>query len=112
VYNLILLHNKDRRLPKIHEETESLTELDEPSMYKVLLHNDDYTTMEFVVHILKTIFHKSQHESEKIMLDVHKNGKGLCGVYTLEIAKTKVDQVRTLAKQNKFPLMATYEKEE
>ncbi len=99
-------------MPQIQEETQSDILLDEPPMYRVLLHNDDYTTMEFVVHVLMSIFHKSRQESEQIMLDVHKKGKGVCGVYTLEIAKTKVEQVRTLARQNKFPLMATYEKDE
>ncbi len=99
-------------MPRIQEEVESHIELDEPPMYRVVLHNDDYTTMEFVVHVLMTVFHKSELESEQIMLDVHKKGRGICGVYTLEIAKTKVEQVRTLARQNKFPLMATYEKDE
>ena len=81
-------------------------------MYRVILHNDDYTTMEFVVHILTMIFHKSEQESERIMLDVHKKGKGVCGVYTREIAQTKVEQVRVLAKQNQYPLLATYEIDE
>ena len=99
-------------MPKIQEEIESEIVLDEPPMYRVVLHNDDYTTMEFVVHILKTIFHKSEQESERIMLDVHKKGRGVCGVYTREIAQTKVEQVKTLAKQNQFPLLATYEIDE
>ena len=99
-------------MPKIQEEIESEIVLDEPPMYRVILHNDDYTTMEFVVHILTMIFHKSEQESERIMLDVHKNGKGVCGVYTREIAQTKVEQVRVLAKQNQYPLLATYEIDE
>jgi len=99
-------------LPKIQEEIESEIVLDEPPMYRVILHNDDYTTMEFVVHILTMIFHKSEQESERIMLDVHKKGKGVCGVYTREIAQTKVEQVRVLAKQNQYPLLATYEIDE
>ncbi len=99
-------------LPKIQEEIETEIVLDEPPMYRVVLHNDDYTTMEFVVHILRTIFHKSEQESERIMLDVHKKGKGICGVYTREIAQTKVEQVKVLAKQNQFPLLATYEIDE
>lgn len=99
-------------MPKIHEEVESEIVLDEPPMYRVVLHNDDYTTMEFVIHILKTIFHKSEQESERIMLDVHKKGRGVCGIYTREIAQTKVEQVKTLAKQNQFPLLATYEIDE
>ena len=99
-------------MPKIHEEIESQIVLEEPPMYRVVLHNDDYTTMEFVVHVLMSVFHKSEAESERIMLDVHKKGRGVCGVYTREIAQTKVEQVRTLAKQNKFPLLATYEIDE
>ncbi len=96
-------------MPKIQEEIDTEIVLDEPPMYRVVLHNDDYTTMEFVVHILTTIFHKSQQEGERIMLDVHKRGKGVCGVYTREIAQTKVEHVKVLAKQNQFPLLATYE---
>jgi len=61
--------------------------------------------------VLKKIFHKTQEQSEQIMLDVHKKGKGMCGVYTFEIAQTKVEQVKTLAKQNEFPLLATYEED-
>ena len=99
-------------MPKIQEEIESQIVLEEPPMYRVVLHNDDYTTMEFVVHVLMSVFHKSEAESERIMLDVHKKGRGVCGVYTREIAQTKVEQVRTLAKQNKFPLLATYEIDE
>ncbi len=96
-------------MPQIDEEIESDIALDEPPMYRVVLHNDDYTTMEFVVHVLKTIFHKSEQESERIMLAVHEQGRGVCGVYTREIAQTKVEQVKRLAKQNQFPLLATYE---
>ena len=99
-------------MPRIEEEIASEIVLDEPPMYRVVLHNDDYTTMEFVVHILMTIFHKSKQESERIMLDVHKKGRGVCGVYTREIAQTKVEQVRVLAKQHQFPLLATYEIDE
>ncbi len=98
-------------MPKIKEEVDYALMLDEPSMYKVLLHNDDYTTMDFVVMVLKRVFHKTQEQSEQIMLDVHKKGKGVCGVYTFEIAQTKVEQVKTLAKQNQFPLLATCEAE-
>ena len=98
-------------MPKINEEVESQLALDKPSMYKVILHNDDYTTMEFVVMILTDIFHKRIEESEKIMWDIHKKGKGICGVYTHEIAQTKVEQVLDLAKDNEFPLLATMEEE-
>ncbi len=98
-------------MPKINEEVESQLALDKPSMYKVILHNDDYTTMEFVVMILSDIFHKSIEQAEKIMWDIHQKGKGVCGVYTHEIAQTKVEQVLELAKDNEFPLLATMEEE-
>jgi len=98
-------------MPKIKEEIESELALDEPSMYRVVLHNDDYTTMDFVVMVLKRVFHKTQEQAEQIMLDVHKRGKGVCGIYTFEIAQTKVEQVKLLAKENQFPLLATYEEE-
>ena len=83
--------------------------LDEPKMYRVILHNDHYTTMDFVVTVLMKIFHKSAAEATKIMLDVHKKGKGLCGVYICDIAMTKVAQVDKMAKENEFPLKCSYE---
>jgi len=75
----------------------------------VLLHNDDYTTMDFVVEILMKIFHKSLLESEQIMLNIHRLGRAVCGIYTYEIAQTKVYQVKQLAKKSGFPLLATLE---
>jgi len=84
-------------------------ELDEPRMYKVLLHNDDYTTMEFVVSVLQQVFHKSPAEATMIMLNVHKSGVGVCGVYTAEVAETKVGLVHYLAKKNGFPLKCSME---
>jgi len=81
-----------------------------PAMYRVLLMNDDYTTMEFVVSILVTIFQKSAEEATQIMLAVHQNGIGVCGVYTFEIAETKVAQVMDAAKRNQHPLQCTLEK--
>jgi len=84
-------------------------ELEEPPMYKVLLHNDDYTTMDFVVEILKTVFHKSEEEATRIMLHVHYNGIGVCGVYPAEIAETKVEIVHSLARQHGFPLRCSME---
>jgi ATP-dependent Clp protease adaptor protein ClpS len=98
-------------LPKIEEELDLSLALYEPTKYKVLLHNDDYTTMDFVVEILTMIFHKSIAESEKIMFAIHKSGRAICGVYTYEIAQTKVYQVKQLAKKNGFPLLATLEEE-
>jgi len=82
----------------------------EPPLYKVLLHNDDYTTMDFVVDVLITVFHKSEAEAEKIMLNVHKKGVGVCGVYPYELAETKVETVTALAKNSGYPLKSTMEK--
>jgi ATP-dependent Clp protease adaptor protein ClpS len=94
---------------KVFTEEKAESKVKEPSMYKVLLLNDDYTTMEFVVDILVNIFHKSTAEATKIMLDVHKKGKGIVGIYTYDIANTKIMQVHSLAKQNNFPLKASME---
>ena len=91
--------------------TETKTKTKKPSMYKVLLLNDDYTPMEFVVHILERIFHKSGGEATQIMLHVHQKGIGVCGVYTYEIAETKVNQVVDIARRNQHPLQCTMEKE-
>ena len=82
-----------------------------PAMYKVYLLNDDYTPMEFVVQILEVIFNKSHEDAMRIMLEVHKKGLGLCGVYTFEIAETKVAQVMGAAQQAQHPLQCTMEKE-
>lgn len=79
-------------------------------MYKVLLHNDDYTTMEFVVQVLMLVFHKSVEQATHIMLNVHKRGVGMCGVYTFEVAETKVATVTRLARENGHPLKCTMEK--
>ena len=82
-----------------------------PSMYKVLMLNDDYTPMEFVVHVLERFFNKSREEATRIMLHVHTRGVGICGVYTYEVAETKVTQVMDLARQNQHQLQCTIEKE-
>jgi len=84
-------------------------ELKEPSMYRVVLHNDDYTTKEFVVEVLRAVFHKPAVEATKIMMDVHKKGRGVVGVYTWDIAQTKVAQVHQLAKEREFPLKCSVE---
>ena len=81
----------------------------EPTLYKVVLLNDDYTTMEFVIHVLETVFQKSPAEAFRIMMHVHLNGKGIAGVYPWEIAETKVDTVTEMARQSEFPLRAAIE---
>jgi ATP-dependent Clp protease adaptor protein ClpS len=81
----------------------------EPTLYKVVLLNDDYTTMEFVIHVLETVFQKSPAEAFRIMMHVHLNGKGIAGVYPWEIAETKVDTVTSMARQSEFPLRAAIE---
>ena len=82
-----------------------------PSMYKVVLLNDDYTPMEFVVMLLETVFHKSAEEATRIMLHVHQRGVGICGVFPYDIAETKVTQVVELARRNEHPLQATLERD-
>jgi ATP-dependent Clp protease adaptor protein ClpS len=82
-----------------------------PSMYKVLLLNDDYTPMEFVVHILERFFQKNRQEATDIMLHVHRRGVGICGIFTYEVAETKVAQVMDFARANEQPLQCTMEKE-
>jgi ATP-dependent Clp protease adaptor protein ClpS len=82
-----------------------------PSLYKVLLLNDDYTPMEFVVHVLERFFNKGREEATRIMLHVHQKGVGICGVYTYEVAETKVAQVMDFARQHQHPLQCTMEKE-
>jgi ATP-dependent Clp protease adaptor protein ClpS len=82
-----------------------------PSMYKVLMLNDDYTPMEFVVDVLQHIFQKTREEATKIMLHVHQKGVGVCGVYTYEVAETKVTQTVDYARKNQHPLQCTLEKE-
>ena len=86
-------------------------ETSKPELYKVLLLNDDYTTMDFVVDILETVFHKQPAEAHRIMMMVHTQGKGLCGVYPFEIAETKVATVTQRARENGFPLRASMEPE-
>lgn len=99
--------------PEIEEEitSEIRDEVEEPPMYKVLLHNDDYTTMEFVVEILMLVFNKPSEEAVLIMLNVHHKGIGICGVYTYEVSETKVNTVHALAREWGYPLKCTMEKE-
>ncbi|MCY4380157.1 MAG: ATP-dependent Clp protease adapter ClpS [Proteobacteria bacterium] len=88
------------------------TKVDEPKMHRVLLHNDDFTPMEFVVDILENYFDKSPPQATQIMLDVHKKGVGLCGVFTKEIAETKTMMVVEKAKTHQYPLKCTHEEDD
>lgn len=99
--------------PKIKKKSRAEIDLKQefPSMYKVVLHNDDYTTMEFVVEVLVTVFGKSLEKASLIMLNIHNQGKGICGSYTREVAETKVNTVQHLAREQGFPLKCTMEKE-
>jgi ATP-dependent Clp protease adaptor protein ClpS len=93
--------------------TESRTKekVQHPPMWRVLLHNDDYTTQEFVVYVLETVFNKPQAEAFAIMMQVHQSGLGIAGIYTRDVAETKVKAARQLAEQNEFPLLVTMEPE-
>lgn len=90
-------------------DTTEKTSLQEPPFYRVVLHNDDYTTMDFVVTILQSIFHKNIEEATRIMLNVHHQGRGIAGIYTREIGETKVALVHRIAKRNEFPLRCSLE---
>jgi len=104
----IMKHDNDTDLDRgVVTETEK--KLKKPPLYKVLLHNDDYTTMEFVVYILQSVFHHPSTKATQIMLHVHRRGIGVAGVYTYEIAETKVNQVHELAKKYEYPLKCSME---
>jgi ATP-dependent Clp protease adaptor protein ClpS len=98
-----------------HEQTDGAVKeraahkTEEPKLYNVIILNDDYTTMEFVLQILETLFQKSPAEAYRIMMHVHRNGRGLAGVYTYEVAETKADKVAVLAADAGYPLRATIE---
>jgi ATP-dependent Clp protease adaptor protein ClpS len=87
------------------------SEVKEPSFYKVILLNDDFTPMDFVTHVLQKFFNKTSEEAQKVMLDVHKSGQGLAGIFSFEVAETKVFLTNNLSKQNKYPLKCLMEKE-
>lgn len=88
---------------------ENERKLDEPKMYKVVLHNDHYTTMDFVIEVLIKVFNMPAAKATQVMLDVHKKGIGICGVYTYDIASTKVKQVHDMARTREFPLKSSME---
>lgn len=91
--------------------TEQETKLEKPKLFKVLLHNDDFTTMEFVVFVLQYVFNRSDADAITIMLKVHKEGIGIAGIYPYEVAKTKSEKTMNLAKSREFPLLCTVEAE-
>ena len=91
--------------------TQTITRTTKPSLYRVLILNDDYTPMEFVVYVLERFFNKTREEATTIMLHVHQNGVGVCGIFTYEVAETKVAQVLDLARRSEHPLQCTMEKE-
>ena len=90
---------------------ESKEKVTEPPMYKVLIHNDDYTTKVFVVEILTAVFNKSIEEATQLMWQIHRNGSGVCGIYPYELAETKINIVTKVARENGFPLKTTMERE-
>jgi len=89
---------------------ESREKVEEPPLYKVLLHNDDFTTMEFVVWVLETVFNMPEEQAIQVMLNVHLRGTGVAGIYTFEIAETKVERATALAREQEYPLLITMEK--
>ena len=91
---------------------EAEEEVRQPPLYRVLLHNDDYTTMDFVVYVLQTIFHRSESDAIRLMLQVHQQGFGVAGVFTHEIAEMKVSETMELARANEYPLLCTLEEAE
>ncbi len=93
-------------------ETRKKEALKKPPLYKVIFHNDNYTTMEFVIEILRGVFMKSESDAVAIMLDVHKNGMGVAGVYTRDVAETKINKTHALAREREYPLKLSMEPEE
>jgi ATP-dependent Clp protease adaptor protein ClpS len=91
--------------------TESEAKLEKPPMFKVLLHNDDFTTMEFVIFVLRTVFHKTEADAFYIMLKVHEEGAGIAGIYAYEIANMKAEKTMSLARAHEYPLLCTVEEE-
>lgn len=96
-------------VPAKQTETAARPRVAQPPLFRVLMHNDDYTTMEFVVRILRTVFHKSAVEAEQIMLTVHHKGVGQCGTYPFAVAETKVQKVHAMALEEGFPLRCSLE---
>ena len=87
------------------------TKLEKPPLYRVLIHNDDFTTMEFVIYVLVRVFQRAEADAVRIMLQVHTEGYGVAGVYTYEVAEMKASQVMSLARESEYPLLCTVEEE-
>lgn len=100
----------DHHGPGVGVATRTRARTKRPSQYKVLLLNDDYTPMEFVVHVLQRFFKMDMEEATRVMLQVHQRGVGVCGIFSYEVAETKVNQVMDFARQNQHPLQCTLEK--
>lgn len=104
-------------MPEVDKREDVLTEskveqrLERPRLWRVLLHNDDFTTQEFVVWVLETVFHRAPPDAFSIMMHVHQAGIGVAGIYTREVAETKIQTTRRLAEQNEYPLLVTMEPE-
>lgn len=96
-------------VPSRQAEVASRTRIDEPPLFLVLMHNDDYTSMEFVVRVLRAVFHKTAVEAEHIMLTIHHKGAGQCGIFPFAVAETKVHKVHSLAREEGFPLRCSLE---
>lgn len=105
--------NENKPGPHGHEDFDTILESDlkRPSRYKVILHNDDYTTMDFVVLVLKKFFHKTGEDAERIMFKVHQEGSAVCGAYTYEVAESKVFKVNKFSREHGHPLKCTMEAE-
>ena len=103
--------HQDRTDGAVKERVTPKTKKQEPALFKVVLLNDDYTTMDFVIHVLEDVFQKSPAEAFRIMMQVHVQGNGLAGVYPWEVAETKVETVTSMARHAEFPLRATIEEE-
>ena len=107
--NIKFQHNPDDDYSDDVATAEVKPKIKKPPMYKVVILNDDYTPMEFVVHILQAFFNLQHEKAQNVMLNVHTKGKGVCGVYTRDVAETKVEQVNDYSRQNQHPLLCTME---
>ena len=108
-YSVLVTDHQDRTDGAVKERVTPKTKQKEPTLYKVVLLNDDYTTMDFVIHVLEEVFQKSPAEAFRIMMQVHVNGNGIAGVYPWEVAETKVEALTSMARHAEYPLRATIE---